>query len=73
MKKFRLSVLLPAMLMLGGCCAGDSQEGTAVLPFPEEIHSMTVTFDVYPSETTRTLSAGSHRMGAGSGMGAGAP
>ena len=58
MKKFRLSVLLPAMLMLGGCCAGDSQEGTAVLPFPEEIHSMTVTFDVYPSETTRTLSAG---------------
>ena len=55
MKKLRLCVLLLTVLMLGGCSAGSNQDESAMLLFPDEINSIEVTFDVYPSEVTKAL------------------
>ena len=54
-KQIRLWALLLAVLVSGGCSAGNRRDA-AVLSFPGEISSVEATFDFYPSETTRALS-----------------
>ncbi len=46
-----------AMLLLGGCSAGDNLEETAALSFLDDVDSIEVTFDFYPSEMPRALNA----------------
>ena len=55
MKTFRPCIILLVMLMLGGCSAGNSGEEAAALSFPDDIDSIEVTFDFYPSEVTKAL------------------
>ena len=55
MKNLRLCVLLLTVLMIGGCSAGSNQDESAMLLLPDEISSIEVTFDVYPSEVTKAL------------------
>ena len=57
MNLFRPCIILTAMLMLGGCSGGNNREEDAALFFPEDVESIEVTFDFYPSEVTKTLTA----------------
>ena len=43
------------MLMLGGCSERNNREEAAVLSFPDDVDSIEVTFDFYPSEVTKAL------------------
>ena len=55
MKTFRLCIILLVMLMLGGCSERNNREEAAVLSFPDDVDSIEVTFDFYPSEVTKAL------------------
>lgn len=57
MKTFRLCIILLVMLMLGGCSERNNREEAAVLSFPDDVDSIEVTFDFYPSEVTKALNA----------------
>ena len=54
MKKRTVIILTLTIALLFGCCKHQAETSMSAL-FPSEINSIEVTFDIYPSETTRAL------------------